>query len=199
MTRAPARRPPVRLLPLIALLVVPLLAGCATDLPGGDAGDAGDPAPTGTVHVRTAYDPDLTRPEDRGHGPPTGAPAAQARLNVWLLYAQDHEEWRSLADSGLWDPVAPPDGEPGETVEASDNVTARTFPLDDDGRVTFSVRSDHPVMVALFRPWGAAPGTSCPDGASYDSRGPDADQHVDTALAERVEVTVAYGIACADG
>lgn len=198
MARAPARRPHARgILPLVVLLAAPLLAGCAAELPLGDDVDAGGPANRGTVHVRTAYDPNLTRPEDREHGPPTNAPAADGRMNVYLVYAQDWDDWREMVASGLWDPAAPPDGEPGETVEATDNVTARTFPLDDDGRVTFSVRSDQDVMVALFRPWGTAPGTSCPDGASYDSRGPDADQHVDVALSERVVATVAFGIACA--
>lgn len=132
---------PSRALVAGVLLLAPSLTGCL------DAGrsEAYD------VRIETSHDPVLTDEDERSRTPGETYPARNGTVNAYLFTPEDFEAMQG--EWGLWDPVAPPEREPGEQLDLSGNETG-AFPLDEQGLTGFDVDAPGGTVLALWV-WGS--------------------------------------------
>lgn len=173
-----------------AVLLAALLAGCV-DPPATSPGTSSTPAPFPDAHVSvaTTYDERFTRAEDRDEDLAPGAPAVRGQAIVYLVPTPAYEDWRELRDSGLWDPVYPDRAEPGARLV--DNDAGYWLPLDDQGRVEFSVGRSEPLFVSAWV-GGAVPDSSPACHGAWYVQGTPQDRDAEGTFA----LTLPFGIQC---
>lgn len=150
------------------------------------------------VRVQTRHDPGLTEADERPRTPDEGYPARNGTVNAYLFTPEDFEamegEW------GLWDPVAPPEREPGGELDLSGNETG-AFPLGEEGLTGFDVDAPEGTVLALWV-WGsteADEGYGCDGSFFYTSP----DEPEATATVEEnqtpVSIEIPFGMGCSEG